>query len=110
MPPSPDLTFDAHSIHMSSEKGKLFEHSLHTGFPQLGHSFVEVWELHKEQILFFIIIISTLKAKNISNHLLLLVKYLFNESDVHNYEWDKIVHLIWIYYLFIQESGILEIS
>ena len=66
MPPSPDLTFDAHSIQISSEKGKLFEHSLHIGFPQLGHSFVEVWELHREQILFFIRIISVLKAKNIS--------------------------------------------
>ena len=75
---------------MSSEKGKLFEHSLHTGFPQLGHSFVEVWELHKEQILFFIIIISTLKAKNISNHLIFLVRYLFNESDVHNMKGTKL--------------------
>ena len=75
---------------MSSEKGKLFEHSLHTGFPQLGHSFVEVWELHKEQILFFIIIISTLKAKNISNHLIFLARYLFNESDVHNMKGTKL--------------------
>jgi hypothetical protein len=62
MPPSPDLTFDAHSIQISSEKGKLFEHSLHTGFPQLGQSFVEVCELHKEQILFFITIISVLEG------------------------------------------------
>jgi len=49
------LTFDAHSIQMSSEKGKLFMHSLHTGFVQLGQSLVDVCELHKEQILFFII-------------------------------------------------------
>jgi hypothetical protein len=62
MPPSPALTFDAHSIQISSEKGKLFEHSLHTGFPQLGQSFVEVCELHKEQILFFITIISGLEG------------------------------------------------
>jgi hypothetical protein len=62
MPPNPDLTFDAHSIQISSEKGKLFEHSLHTGFPQLGQSFVEVCELHKEQILFFITIISVLEG------------------------------------------------
>ena len=54
-------------MQISSEKGKLFEQSLHTGFPQLGHSFVEVCELHREQILFFIIIISALKAKNISH-------------------------------------------
>jgi hypothetical protein len=62
MPPNPDLTFDAHSIQISSEKGKLFEHSLHTGFPQLGQSFVEVCELHKEQILFFITLISVLEG------------------------------------------------
>jgi hypothetical protein len=62
MPPSPALTLDAHSIQISSEKGKLFEHSLHTGFPQLGQSFVEVCELHKEQILFFITIISVLEG------------------------------------------------
>jgi hypothetical protein len=54
-------------MQISSEKGKLFEQSLHTGFPQLGHCFVEVCELHREQILFFIIIISALKAKNISH-------------------------------------------
>lgn len=76
MPPSPDLTFDAHSIQISSEKGKLFEHSLHTGFPQLGHSFVEVSELHREQILYFISIISDLKAKNISHHLNFLSNYI----------------------------------
>lgn len=62
MPPSPALTLDAHSIQISSEKGKLFEHSLHTGFPQLGQAFVEVCELHKEQILFFITIISALEG------------------------------------------------
>jgi hypothetical protein len=60
MPPSPALTFDAHSIQISSEKGKLFIHSLHTGFLQLGQSLVEVCELHKEQILFFIIVITGL--------------------------------------------------
>jgi hypothetical protein len=54
-------------MQISSEKGKLFEQSLHTGFPQLGHSFVEVCELHSEQMLFFINIISALKAKNISH-------------------------------------------
>jgi hypothetical protein len=79
MPPSPDLTFDAHSMQISSEKGKLFEHSLHTGFPQLGHSFVEVWELHREQILFFISIISVLKAKNISHHHIFLSGYIFKK-------------------------------
>jgi hypothetical protein len=62
MPPSPALTFDAHSIQISSEKGKLFEHSLQTGFPQSGQSLVEVSELHKEQILFFITIISGLEG------------------------------------------------
>ena len=91
MPPSPDLTFDAHSIQMSSEKGKLFEHSLHTGFPQLGHSLVEVWELHREQILFFISIISVLKAKNISHHLIFLIKYIFKKYDVYDNERDDII-------------------
>ena len=62
MPPSPALTFDAHSIQISSEKGKLFEHSLQTGFPQSGQSFVAVCELHKEQILFFITISSGLEG------------------------------------------------
>ena len=56
MPPSPALTFDAHSIQISSEKGSL------QGFPQSGQSFVEVSELHKEQILFFITIISGLEG------------------------------------------------
>ena len=79
MPPSPDLTFDAHSIQISSEKGKLFEQSLHTGFPQLGHSFVEVCELHNEQMLFFIIIISTLKAKNISHYLTLPINVMLKK-------------------------------
>jgi hypothetical protein len=91
MPPSPDLTFDAHSIQMSSEKGKLFEHSLHTGFPQLGHSLVEVWELHREQILFFISIISALKAKNISHHLIFLIKYIFKKYEVYHSERDDII-------------------
>jgi len=50
MPPSPALTFDAHSTQMSSEKGKLLMHSLHTGLPQLGQSLVVVCELHKKQI------------------------------------------------------------
>lgn len=63
-------------MQISSEKGKLFEQSLHTGFPQLGHSFVEVCELHREQILFFINIISALKAKNISHS--------FNSNQLHN--------------------------
>src|SRR4026208_418514 len=67
IPPRPALTFDAHSIHRSSENGKLFTHSLHTGFPQLGHSFVDVCVLHKVQILFFIIIITVSKAKSISH-------------------------------------------
>jgi hypothetical protein len=62
MPPSPALTFDAHSIQISSENGKLFMHSLHTGFLQLGQSLVVVCELHKEQILFFIIIIRSLEG------------------------------------------------
>jgi hypothetical protein len=62
MPPSPALTFDAHSTQMSSENGKLFMHSLHTGLPQLGHSLVVVCELHKEQILPFIIIIMGLEG------------------------------------------------
>ena len=62
-------------MQISSEKGKLFEQSLHTGFPQLGHSFVEVCELHREQILFFINIISALKAKNISHSLNFLINY-----------------------------------
>jgi hypothetical protein len=47
---------------MSSEKGKLFMHSLHTGFVQLGQSLVDVCELHKEQILFFIIMNSGLEG------------------------------------------------
>jgi hypothetical protein len=76
---------------MSSEKGKLFEHSLHTGFPQLGHSLVEVWELHREQILFFISIISILKAKNISHHVIFLIKYIFKKHDVYDSERDDII-------------------
>src|ERR1051325_7069156 len=67
MPPRPALTFDAHSIHRSSENGKLFTHSLHTGFPQFGHSLVDVSVLHNVQILFFIIIITPSKAKSISH-------------------------------------------
>ena len=62
MPPNPALTFEAHSTQMSSEKGKLFEHSLHTGLPQLGQSLVAVCELHKKQILFFITIIMGLEG------------------------------------------------
>ncbi len=89
MPPSPDLTFDAHSIQISSEKGKLFEHSLHTGFPQLGHSFVVVWELHREQILFFIRIISPLKAKNISHHQIFPIRCIFKKYEIHNSGGDN---------------------
>jgi len=62
MPPNPALTFEAHSIQISSEKGKLFMHSLPTGFPQLGQSLVGVCKLHKEQILFFIIMNSGLEG------------------------------------------------
>jgi hypothetical protein len=62
MPPSPALTFDAHSTQMSSEKGKLFVQFLHTGLPQLGQSLVVVCELHKKQMLFFIIIIMGLEG------------------------------------------------
>ncbi len=66
-------------MQISSEKGKLFEQSLHTGFPQLGQSFVEVWELHREQILFFINVISALKAKNISHNLNFLINYILEK-------------------------------
>jgi len=58
MPPNPALTLDAHSIQISSEKGKLFIHSLHAGFPQLGHSLVDVSELQREQISYFMNLIS----------------------------------------------------
>ncbi|HEY7227948.1 MAG TPA: hypothetical protein VH481_07470 [Nitrososphaeraceae archaeon] len=47
---------------MSSEKGKLFVQFLHTGLPQLGQSLVVVCELHKKQMLFFIIIIMGLEG------------------------------------------------
>ena len=77
-------------MQISSEKGKLFEQSLHTGFPQLGHSLVEVCELHREQILFFINIISALKAKNISHNLNFLINYILEKSDVFNSDRDDI--------------------
>ena len=79
MPPRPALTFDAHSIHRSSENGKLFTHSLHTGFPQFGHSLVDVSVLHNVQILFFIIIITPSKAKSIS-HIYAVLEIWYNNS------------------------------
>lgn len=87
-------------MQISSEKGKLFEQSLHTGFPQLGHSLVEVCELHREQILFFMNIISALKAKNISHSFNSLISYIP----------EKYIILMQRTLLFIHDSGILEIS
>jgi hypothetical protein len=47
MPAKPVLTLEAHSVHRSSENGKLFMHCLQVGLSHFGQATVDVWLLQR---------------------------------------------------------------